>query len=572
MTYFSRMRARTLICTLVLVAALDPRSGIAGSVLVLEGTVSAGGLEGRFTRTVELGSGKSVENRNYGIIQTGSGNDGRQAWSRDVSGYAHDLNSGFARRLARSEAWLSAHQGERRFNNVAKFVPRGGAPLQLWYDGRTGSLDRAVLEYTENTLVRHYADWRDIGSGARVAFRQVDEDVEDQSITTFIVERASVRRERGSDTFLKGPPPDDVRLLESVVPYEDDHRTRIFIPVYLNGKGPFTFELDSGGHFILASQTALSLGLVPQGAFSSTGAGTQVAHAGYVRVDSVRIGTAELVAQPAKVLPLSEASNDRGPRPPRAGILGLELFERLRVSIDRTARTVTLEAPGKAQPPRPWVSVPITFDEDAPLVSGSFSGSVGPFMIDTGNAGSTIIEQYWAAQEGRAGVFDNALAVGRDTKVALGVITLGPYSLNQEVVSYYGAQPRGSEHTRSVAAVLGEPLLSRFDLIFDYAGGRLWLEPLPDSLPVPFNRSGLSVSKAPDGAFTVSSVVADSPAADAGIKSGDLIDEVGGRPSQSLSRADVLVLFQQPAGTTVDLRVREPARSLSVRLRDVLRP
>jgi carboxyl-terminal processing protease len=79
------------------------------------------------------------------------------------------------------------------------------------------------------------------------------------------------------------------------------------------------------------------------------------------------------------------------------------------------------------------------------------------------------------------------------------------------------------------------------------------------------------VSKAPGGAFTVSSVVADSPAADAGIKSGDLIDEIGGRPSQSLSRADVLALFQQPAGTTVDLRVREPARSLSVRLRDVLR-
>ena len=41
-----------------------------------------------------------------------------------------------------------------------------------------------------------------------------------------------------------------------------------------------------------------------------------------------------------------------------------------------------------------------------------------------------------------------------------------------------------------MAAVLGEPLLSRFDLIFDYSDGRLWLKQLPHALSVPFNRSG----------------------------------------------------------------------------------
>lgn len=573
-----RMHRGILVCALV--AFFDPRGGIARpveEVLVLEGTVSKGGLEGHFTRTIEPGSGKSVENRDYGVIQTGSGNDGRRAWSRDVSGFSHDLNSEFAQRLARSEAWLSAHQGERHFSG-GKIVPRGGAPIEVWYDGLTGSLDRAMLQYAENSLVRHYADWRDIGSGFRVPFRQVEEDIEDQSTTTFVVEKASLQRERGPDRFRKDAPPADIRFLEpgkpSTVAYEDDHRTRIYIPVYLNGKGPFTFELDSGGHFILAPQTVLALGLAPQGMFSSTGAGTQVSRAGYVRVDSVRIGTAEFVGQPAKVLPLSDASNNRGPKPPRAGILGLELFERFRVSIDRVARTVTLEAPGKTQPPRPWVSVSITFDEDAPLASGSFSGAAGPLMIDTGNAGSSIIEQYWAEQAGRAGVFDTALTVGNETKVALGDITLGPYPLTHEIVSYYGAQPRGSEHTRSVAAVLSEPLLSRFDLIFDYADGLLWLKPLLDRSPVPFNRSGLSPAKTPDGAFSAANVIAGSPADDAGMKVGDLIDEVGGQPSQSLSRADVMAIFQQPAGTVVEVRVRstaaESARSLSIRLRDAL--
>jgi hypothetical protein len=528
------------VLVLALLALFDPRSTIARpatAVLVLEGTVTEGGLEGHFTRTVELGSGKSVEHRDYGVIQTGSGNDGHMAWSQDVSGFSHDLNSEFAKRLARDEAGLDAHPD---------------------------SQDTAVLQYAENSLVRHYTDWREVAPRIKVAFRQVYEDVEDQSTTTFVVEKASVRRK--SHSFGKDPPPADVRLPEkrSVVPYEDDHRTRIFIPVYLNGKGPFTFELDSGGHFILAPQTVAALGLAPQGTFSSTGAGTQVSHAGYVRVDTVRIGTAELIGQPAKVLPLSEVSNDRGPRPARGGILGLELFERLRVSIDRAARTVTLEAPGKSRLPRPWVSVPITFDEDAPLVSGSFNGAAGPLMIDTGNAGSTIIEHYWAQQAGRVGVFDHAL--GKDIRVALGDITIGPYSLTHEVVSYYGAQPRGSEHTRSVAAVLGEPLLSRFDLTFDYAAGLLWLKPLSDRSAVPFNRSGLSLSKAAGGLFAVSNVIAGSPAADAGIKSGDLIEAVDGQPSRSLSRADVMAIFQQPAGTTVNLGVH--AESLAIRLRD----
>ncbi len=257
-----RMHRGILVCALL--AFFDPRSGIArpvGEVLVLEGTVSAGGLEGHFTRTIEPGSGRSVEKRDYGVIQTGSGNDGRRAWSRDVSGRAHDLNSEFAQRLARSEAWLSAHQGERHFSG-GKIVPHGGAPLEVWYDGATGSLDRAMLQYAENTLVRHYSDWRDIGAGLRVPFRQVEEDVEDQSTTTFIVEKASLQRERGPDRFRRDAPPADVRFLEpgkpSTVAYEDDHRTRIYIPVYLNGKGPFTFELDSGGHFILAPQTVLA--------------------------------------------------------------------------------------------------------------------------------------------------------------------------------------------------------------------------------------------------------------------------------------------------------------------------
>ena len=154
-------------------------------------------------------------------------------------------------------------------------------------------------------------------------------------------------------------------------------------------------------------------------------------------------------------------------------------------------------------------------------------------------------------------------------------VVLGPFRVGNEVLSYYGAQPRGSEHTRSVAAITGEPLLSRFDLRFDYARGRLWMKALSTADPVPYNRSGLNLLKLEDGSFRIASVIPASPAAEAGVQSGGIVAEVGGRPSQSLSRADAIAIFQQPAGTTVAITLRDDslqqARPLTLRLRDMLR-
>jgi hypothetical protein len=176
---------------------------------------------------------------------------------------------------------------------------------------------------------------------------------------------------------------------------------------------------------------------------------------------------------------------------------------------------------------------------------------------------------------GVAKVFDGGLAVAGNARLVQANLVLGPFRISNEVLSYYGAQPRGSEHTRSVAAITGEPLLSRFDLRFDYARGRLWMKALPTADPVPFNRSGLNLLKLEDGSFRVASVIPASPAAEAGVQTGVILAEVDGRPSQSLSRADALAIFQQPAGTAVAIALRDsplqPTRVLTVRLRDVLR-
>jgi hypothetical protein len=555
---------------LALAAALPACPPHPGEVLEMSGKVETGGLTGELTRRLEAGSGRSFEARDLGFITTRSGFDGKLAWSQDGSGGVHDLNSAFARRLAASMAWLDGRVGcgpsqrggmtrlgvrteGRRHFSAWRAAPPGGVPFELWYDARTGRLDRAFFQMAESRLIRHFADWRSV-RGRLVPFLQRDEFPEDEDEVVRRIARASVRGSSTPADFGRPIAPADTTIIGgpfTSVPFDDDHRTRIYVPVMLNGKGPFTFELDNGGHNILTSETAAALGLARTGSFNSTGAGNAVSQAGIARVGRVQIGKAVITDEPFSVRDFSAASNDRSPKPPRAGILGLELFERFVVAIDPRSKTVILSSFDTLDRPaaRP---IPLVFTEDAPLIEGSFHGRRGDFMLDTGNAGPTIIEQYWAAPLGLTAELSKGVPRG-SAKISRGSIGVGPFNLGQELVSYYGPAERGSEYTRAVAGVYGEPLLSRFKSTYDYSRGLVWLEPLPEVKPQPFDRSGLSLIKGERGVLKVASIAAGSSADKVGIAKDDLITAIRGVPSATLSRADAAAVLRGEPGTPIVL-------------------
>lgn len=457
--------------------------------VAISGDIKDGGIRGTFRRTVEPRKGRYVEAVELGDLKRGAGFDGRLAWSRDVSGASHFLTSDFAKRLARSEAWLRTHvacppprnAAHQHVNSATGFdvwqvTPPMGAPIELWYDRRTNRLDRAVLHYSENDLIRHFSDWRPVGSGRMFPFKERDEDPEDESETVYTVHNVSAAT---AEAF--GPPTlaNDSKILRgssTTIAYEDDDRRRIFLPVYLDGKGPFTFELDNGAHFILTEATAQVLGLNPRGSFSSTGAGNEVHKTGYVTIGDLRVGDAQITNQPAKVLPLTHNERPNG-MPPRAGILGLELFERFIVAIDHRDKKVTLYKMGDPAVPHRGHPVRLLFDEDAALAAGSYEGIAGNVMLDIGNAGATIIEDFWAAAHGLRANLSQGEQRGSQW-FSKGTVGIGPFKLDNETVSYFGPAERGSEYTRSVAAVAGEPLLSRFDAVYDYGHETVWLDPL----------------------------------------------------------------------------------------------
>jgi hypothetical protein len=573
------------------------------NTLNVRGASEADGLRGTFVQTLDVKTGRHVTQRDYGVFATAEGFDGELDWARDRSGGSHVLDASAARAIAVTQAWLRrrgwcepvkgevVHAPDAQDGQIAetlyRVTPDGGIPAMLRFDRATGLLHQSEIHLWGNTLIRHFADWHDIGGGVLVAFNERDEDPEDESTEIIKVASATAdRRQMSRDQFRKPDPPQDSTILGQArsarVHYEDDGVGRIYVPVLIDGEGPFPFEIDSGGHFILDAETAASVGLHPVGSANATGAGTGIAKEGVVRVREIRIGDAIIRDQPAFVRAFSRASNDRGPRRPRAGILGLELFERFAVTLERRTKTVTLTPLERFVPPAHAIALPIRFIEDAPITQGSFNGVAGDFELDSGDAGPAIIEGYWAERHGLGKALAQGLAWtggstgGGDYRETLsrGDFTLGALKLPREAASYVGRVPRGSESTELQAGVIGESSLYRYDMTYDYRDARVYIDPEPKASPRPFNRAGLRLKKeAPDG-LTVAIVVPNSPAEAAQIEAGDKILSIAGRRASDLAASDAIAILSGPVGTKVPLVVvaKDGAhpRPVTLTLREIL--
>lgn len=88
--------------------------------------------------------------------------------------------------------------------------------------------------------------------------------------------------------------------------------------------------------------------------------------------------------------------------------------------------------------------------------------------------------------------------------------------------------------THEVQGSVGTGVLKRLDVTFDYSRRRVLLAPNAHALrPDPVDHSGLWLSQG-EGAFVVAHVSANSPASSAGLREGDLVLTVNGRPAADI--------------------------------------
>jgi PDZ domain/Aspartyl protease len=569
--------------------------------LVGEGTAFSSGLAGTTRIATDLRSGATSVADVTGVASERIVRTRDMAWKQDLTLGVHPLDAPDARAESRTLSYLArngpfrpatepadftclpdAHEDGRALRRV-RIVPRGGRAVTLWVDPVSLVVVRTQQQAPTHLQTVHYGAYRTAG-GLLLPHEIVE--TNGRPTDTLVREIRAYRMLRAIRTadFERPPEPPNQRWLNGAastqVPIDVDSGAPV-VEAFVDGKGPFSFILDTGGHAILTAETAKQLGLAVHGAGVSGGAGEGTIEQGYARVRSLRIAEAEITDFPMFVIPYPTSFSDRGPaKPPLAGILGLEIFERYVVTIDYANRTLRLQTPSRFRPFPDERGVPIVFQDDMPLAYASADGVRGLFGVDTGNSGRVFLFGDFLRHHGfferyGDGAASQSMGTGgavNSTAYRLDAFSFGGLTMHNFVTSFV-VQQKGSFSSRTEAGNFGHDVLAQFTVTFDYANRRMYLRPEPGA-PLPrFSGAGLmSGARDAAGRIVLQGVIPNSPAADVGLAKGDVIVAIDGTPTEKISPSELTALTRRPVGTALRLTVQtgDAQREVVLTLRELL--
>jgi hypothetical protein len=271
-----------------------------------------------------------------------------------------------------------------------------------------------------------------------------------------------------------------------------------------------------------------------------------------IEVAGLRVGP-----QTGAILPLA-ALIERIADVPIRGILGFDFLSRFVTRIDYAAQQVTFCDPDSC-------AAPAAATVEAPLANNLFSlpcaidGCAGTVLLDTGAAGSLLGRDFSERCRllDRAGIATSALGIAGEESsrtVRLDSLTVAGATLLRPAVALQLAG--GSALLAGAyAGLLGNNVLERFTLTLDYARQRVAFEKGPYfDAPRPGDRSGLMLGRDSRERVSVLRVAEGSPAARAGIRPGDAIASIDGRPVGEWGRLyRVREIFRGETGSAVRL-------------------
>jgi hypothetical protein len=465
--------------------------------LVSRGTVQAEGRTGNWTQTLSLTDGRFVERSSYSLFAIADGFDGTRRWHQDRSGAHHFLNAPFTRADSRTEAWLRRRgyldpRGARVLATNSEVVdghpativvirPPGGNSLRLAFDNATHLLVRSERQRPISTTVESYSDYRTVGR-ARIPFSS---EIQESGDTT-VIHLSSAELTAGmSDSKFRAPAFPNDTFVNGVSTVPAFVAGYFIVPATVNGQ-KFLFLVDTGGHDILTPHATARLGLTPEGHGTSGGSGAGRVSQSDTRISELRIGDAKISNLHFYVIDLGFNVESKTPF---GGILGLELFERLMLTIDEEHKLLTV-APRSSAVSCKGNSIPLFFDEDEPVAHGTIDSVPGALGIDTGNASSLVIFWKWAQAHGltakyRAGQTSSSSGMGGETKeweTPDHTVTIGPAKLSG-IMERYNEDKAGAFSSITDAGNIGRDLLEHYAVTFDYARSRMCLEPSVSKKP-----------------------------------------------------------------------------------------
>jgi predicted aspartyl protease len=545
------------------------------------GRATAGGLSGSYESWLDFTHARYGTSYDLGPASGAQGYDGHVTWTTDSSHQVRTETGGEAMAGALQQSYLSTYgfffpdrapatfaaagtrgDGGATYDAV-RVTPKGAEPLELWFDRKTHLVTREVQltgAQPQTILLGNYTPT----GGVLVPFLS----------TTRVGGNPKFDQVTLTGTITLNQPIADARYAAPKPPAYDatfpPGQSKVTAPIrlinnhiYLQASidaQPATFMFDTGATNFLDSAHAKALGVKAEGTLPGGGFGSGIPEIGLSRVKRISIAGLELADQVFATEDIGSLITLEGTD--LAGLLGYEFVKRAVLTIDYAGRTMTFTRPDAFRPPADATAIPFTFDAHVPMVRATVDGVAGEFEIDTGARSALTLMHPFAEANGLVAKYHAThkatvgYGVGGPSRALLarvGELKIGPVKIARPVTDLV-FDKAGAAAAARTAGNIGGDLLKRFTVTLDYGHQLMWLQPnaLAGQADV-FDRSGLWITRAPDGAIAIADVSSDSAAARAGLKAGQEIASVGGVPAARLKLYDVRETFKQAPGTRVKL-------------------
>jgi len=261
-------------------------------------------------------------------------------------------------------------------------------------------------------------------------------------------------------------------------------------------------------------------------------------------LDRLQLGDLELRAFPAALYPLTPLSEASGRL--QRGLVGHDVLKRFTVEIDYRTRRVRFFDPARYRYTGRGSTVPFTPDADRPLLRAQIKVRgrrpiPARLLLDTGASGlCLILTAPFVEQHGLREVtpsIEAPIGTGLAGELHGSIVRLQELRLGRLKVKSpttgLGGEHKGFLARTDIDGVIGNAVFENSLLVVDYARRRVIVEPPAQAgTPCDYDRSGLRLIARGPGLkhLMVDYVVPQSPGADGGIRVGDELLLLDGKP------------------------------------------